>query len=97
MENVATEELVHAEVGEKSLRSLLVTLALAADEHAVRDEVKQVSQLLLLLLTYLHLQEEIGHGLDVCVDGELDNAEDNQSHQDTLLQLNRVIHLRSVH
>ena len=97
MENVAAEELVHAEVGEKSLRSLLVTLALAADEHAVRDEVKQVSQLLLLLLAYLHLQEEIGHGLDVCVDGELDNAEDNQSHQDTLLQLNRVIHLRSVH
>ena len=79
------------------MRSFLITLALAADEDAVGDEVKQVSKLLLLLLAYLHLQEKVGHGLDVCVDGELDYAEDKKCHHDTLLKHNWVIHLVSVH
>ena len=62
-----------------------------SDLHGVSDA------LLLLLLAYLHLQEEIGHGLDVCVDGELDYAEDKKCHHDTLLKHNWVIHLVSVH
>ena len=81
---VLAKEGIYAPVGVEDFRRVLLC-ALRKDHNAVRHCVKQVGQLLLLLLVHLTLEVELGARLVANVEGHLGHDQSDESCRDSKL------------
>lgn len=95
IDDVASEECVHVQVGVDAVRGLTL-FALSANEDTAWNCVKQVKQLLLLLLNLLDFEKEQSLGLQISVVGDLKKRCHKNHQQNTLTTVHIVSHLTSV-